>query len=420
MSERQRAKELLRLRVFGNPDQLARVEPAVNDAFAQWKSIWQPPSEIDIRYFHSRPELHGHVLLLGQSDLGPNQPSMQVAGCAVDPDAAATSCVGELVERHLGRAWINPTPKRATVASFEPEDAFPVADYLGAPVFPDRWPYPRFTADRPLTWTQARCYPDGDPIWVPESLVGLGAPAPAERLGEVTTVGLAAGSSYRQAAAHGLYEMLERATVMDYWQTHRAFELLTGAAIVDHTDFLATDKMLGWHTQLLQARSAAGTGVAVALTRHTEIPAFGIGLSAHPDPAERLRHALAEAVQVRLLASLQQGNSTDTLTSFQDHLTYYCHPLRFADLDTLVGPPSDEVIERPTEDDAQLAGRLTEAGSRVIAVELAGGTADGPAVVRVRATRLPHMEVRESCACLPAPALTTAATPGPYRPHPYP
>ncbi|MBF6328295.1 YcaO-like family protein [Nocardia transvalensis] len=409
---------VLRLRAFGSPDQLAGIEPALTAAFARWAPIWQSPATVDIRYFRPRPELHGHVLILGECET--DSAPVAVAGCDLDPEAAANSCVGELVERQCSRAWANPGSRQAKSADFEDGSAFAITDYLGTPVFPDRWPYPRYTADRLLTWTRGRRYPDGDTIWVPEALVGLRPSPAAERLTEVTTVGLASGATARQAAAHGLYELLERATVMGYWQTGTPMELLTGWALADHAEFLAEERALGWHTQLLQARSPVGTGVVVALSRHLEMPAFGVGLSAHPLPAERIGHALAEMVQIRLLASLHRGRSTDTLDSFEDHVIYYCHPDRFSLLDTLVGPPTDEVIDRRGENDMQVVARLVDAGSQVAAVELAGAGGEGPAVARVLATRLPHMEVREACARLPLPGQATIGRPGPYRPHPYP
>ncbi|MBF6066074.1 YcaO-like family protein [Nocardia terpenica] len=408
----------LRLRAIGSPGQLAGIEPALTDAFARWAPVWRPPLTVDIRYFHARPELHGHVLILGECET--DDTPVQVAGCDLDPEAAANSCVGELVERQCSRAWINPGPRQRKSTDFEDGSAFSIADYLGTPVFPDRWPYPRYTAERLLTWTRGCHYLDGEPIWVPESLVGLCPPADTERLGEVTTVGLAAGATARQAAAHGLHELLERATVMHYWQTHEPMELLCGRALDDYSEFLSKERASGWHTQLLQARSPAGTGVVVALTRHTEIPAFGVGLSAHPLPYQRIRHALAEMVQIRLLASLHRGRSTDTLDSFEDHLLYYCHPDRFSHLDSLVGTPTDEVIDRRGEDDTQVVERLVDAGSQVAVVELTNVGTGGPAVTRVLATRLPHMEVRESCARLPVSCLAATDMPGPYRPHPYP
>lgn len=416
----ERTRNVLRVRVFGEPGQLAAVEPAVRAACATWAPIWRPPPELDFRYFRPRPELHGHVLVLGEHTEGPQQRPIQVAGCAVDPRAAAVSCVGELVERHVGRVWTNPRPHRDSFERLDPATAFPVGEHIGAPVFAHRWPYPPFTADRPLTWAPGRRYPDGEPIWVPESLVGTDAPETAERLREVTTIGLAAGAGYRQAAAHGLYEMLERSTIMHYWQTHRPFELLAGAAVADRAEFLAEDLRLGWRTQLLQARTPVGTGVAIALTRHTETLAFGVGMSAHPDPSERLGHAIAEAVQIRLLASLHRGRSTDSLNSFEDHILYYCHPDRFPQLDTLVGAPTEELVARPGDAETALVARLTAAGSQVVAIELTPGGAQRPAVVRVLATRLAQMEVRERCACRPEPGLIGADLPGAYRPHPYP
>ncbi|MFI0404937.1 YcaO-like family protein [Actinomadura sp. 3N508] len=403
-------QERLRLRVFGTPAQLAAVRPELDEQFRRWAPLWRPPADVDLRHHFALPELLGHVLALGSLERDDGDRPIEFAGCATSTAEAITACVGELVERVAARRW-RPDGVRATAAELAAagEPVLDVPGVIGRPVFPARWPFPDYTPDRPLTWTRGTAVDDGRPVWIPEALIALRDVPSDGRLSEITTIGLAAGRDPASAVRHATAELLERDAVMRVWAGEAHFTPIDGIP-PEIAEALERDARLGWTTEPLQTTALTGRPVAAVLTRRPSTYSFGIGFSAHDDPAQRLRHALAEAVQVRLLAALYGNRRVDDVTTFQDHLLYYCNPDRFA------------LLDRLTHDDGRGRG-----GGRVASPPAAPGMSaawvrldgedDGPSVVRVVAPGLHHMEVRSSCARTPLPP---SAPTGDYLPHPYP
>ncbi|MGH3241520.1 MAG: YcaO-like family protein [Spirillospora sp.] len=399
-------RERLRLRVFGSPVQLATVQPELDEQFGRWAPLWRPPADLDVRHHFARPELLGHVLALGSLERDDGDRPIEIAGCATSTAQAIASCVGELVERVTARRW-RPDGVRTTAAKLTAtgEPVLDVPGVIGRPAFPARWPFLDYTPDRPLTWAQGTTVDGGRPVWIPEALIALRDVPLDDRVSEITTIGLAAGPDPASAVRHATAELLERDAVMRVWEGRARFTPIDGIP-PEIADSLERDARLGWATEPLRTTSRTGRPVTAVLTRRPSTCSFGVGFSAHDDPDERLRHALAEAVQVRLLAALHGNSRVDEITNFQDHLLYYCNPDRFPLLDHLTSTAADVPAPSPPSADDMSAAWLSLAGDD-----------DGPSVVRVVASGLHHMEVRPACARYPA---HSPAPTGAYRPHPYP
>lgn len=91
------------------------------------------------------------------------------------------------------------------------------------------FPFERYDPERDHLWVRGTWLDTGEPVWVPALPTYFELPRGSDdRYLQVTTSGLAAGSSMDEASRHALYELVERDAVMLSWMTRRGGRPLTG------------------------------------------------------------------------------------------------------------------------------------------------------------------------------------------------
>nr|WP_255494841.1 YcaO-like family protein [Luteibacter sp. Sphag1AF] len=141
-------------------------------------------------------------------------------GKGVTAADAVHGAIGEGIERYAASLWPADRLRRAV---FRPEHAFDprwLVLYEEEQYAQPGFPFARFDPDARLSWTWGRWLDDDSLVWVPALATWLDFPvAASERFAQVTSSGLATGSSYEDAALRAVYELIERDAFMRFWMS---------------------------------------------------------------------------------------------------------------------------------------------------------------------------------------------------------
>ncbi|MCG8461801.1 MAG: TOMM precursor leader peptide-binding protein, partial [Holophagales bacterium] len=304
------------------PGLLARMEGWLDPRFGVIRSIQvQPTGPPGLLNATTRLANYteGDARLVAPGSLG--------GGKGLTPFEAQVGAIGEAVERY-------------SASRYRPEDLYlaRLDDLDGEAIDPRHLcfyeddvyrasdnPYVPFDPERPIHWMRGRWFGTEDPVWVPAvaTLFGLRA-EPHEQLLQVSSSGLAAGSSSTDAALRAVYELLERDASMLSWLCRLpGRQILIDASldpgirqVVSHLH--ATGTRVELH--LLDGGKGLPTVVALAWGHGAPgSPAVVASLACHGDPGVATRKAVLELAQVLpYLGSIpdydQEGNDGVLLT----------------------------------------------------------------------------------------------------------
>ncbi|WP_195905348.1 YcaO-like family protein [Parafrankia elaeagni] len=347
-----------------------------------------------LRYYHYRQpvELLEFVLLTAELDV-PEHRSVRASGCARDPAEAVMKLCGELAERLALVCFMPLVQAKGSEADLRDAGfrVFSVGEYLGQPLEGPAWPFIRYDADLVLDWVLSTDLATGGQVLIPAALTFPGQSRSGPVLCELTTNGTAAGKDYNQALQHALDELLERDTLRHMWFTGG---LLTPSEPPHFWHSMSErDAALGWRTTFHTVPQLNRPPLVVVLTESSTRPLLGIGSSMDTDLDGAAEHALAEALQIRFLASVSQMMPVAEVNDFLDHVRYYAHPdgCRFV-RDALLGSGN---AAAPVEDSLDTG---PEALTDAVVLRLRND--DRVQVVRVLAPHAQAMEARHDAARL--------------------
>ncbi len=217
-------------------------------------------------------------------------------------DSARVSALMEALELYHAE---HPAPDRLRRASLR-ELAATGAQVLLPSALTDGTRY--FSREFKLDWVAGESLFDGSPVWAPASLAYFARqPAPLT----TDSNGLASGNHVREAALHGIYELLERdalarLSVDGRLQIRNRCRLVDWATIPDtavrglaaQIEARETSVRLLW----VPSRIAVHTFWVILLNRRAgaAVSTLNLGAGCHRDPLVAAARALTEAAQARL------------------------------------------------------------------------------------------------------------------------
>lgn len=259
-------------------------------------------------------------------------------GKGVTQSDALGSAVGEALEQYAASQVRPQNLYRATFREIEQQAFDPRwlclynEDQYERPGFP----YRRFDLDRPLHWTLGHWLDTSEPVYLPAFAVWLASAFDEEALCQVTSNGLAAGSSVEDAAFHATLELYERDAFLNSWiafapKVAIALDDLEPpiVGIIDH--LVSQGAVLDVY--LVSSGSPAFVAVCVGRGNGSTWPAVTFGLGASPQMRSAVKNAILEHGQTGpYLARIWRNGelpiplSQKNIRTLRDHALYYCDP----------------------------------------------------------------------------------------------
>ncbi|GAA4067357.1 YcaO-like family protein [Actinomadura miaoliensis] len=329
----------LRVAVFTAPGTAADLSDRVTAALERRADLLR--AGVTVRCYQAPDMLVGRHLVMAELTVRGWRP-IEAAACGSDAATVTERFAGELVERVALCAY---EPPRAAAGVSENElrargdlDVFDVRSYLGEPLDPAAWPFPRYDPDAPVDWTVADDLVTGRPVYLPVALctARAGHSPGVPQWCEPTTNGTAAGRGRAVATAHAVRELYERDALRLAWFTGNPLRPVREPGW--WREDRAADEAAGWRTEFFAGATRLGVPLWVVLTRHRRSPMYAIGSACDEDAEDGLRHALDEALRGRMYPWLRRGarfQRTQPIRTFRDHVDYYSDPARIGELDTV-------------------------------------------------------------------------------------
>jgi ribosomal protein S12 methylthiotransferase accessory factor len=209
------------------------------------------------------------------------------------------------------------------------------------------FPYRRFTARTRIPWTRGHWVDSGEAVWLPACLTYFGAWASQnQNLVEVTTNGLATGTSTSEAATRALLELVERDAFMITWLAKRPATHIVPDASLDR----ATQKLInkfkqrGLVPQFYLLHVGVDIPVVLCVVRGDgkDWPGATVGLGADANAATATRKAMLEQAfmgpalrREMLIGRFPIPSGANHVRTPLDHALYYVRPSRARALDFL-------------------------------------------------------------------------------------
>jgi len=237
-------------------------------------------------------------------------------GKGTSQSEALISAVGEAVERwaaaQVDRARIVYAPFAELDAAFDPRwlclygpEQYGLAGF----------PYKTFDEHRPLQWIEGTWLDTGQPVYLPAFATYLAREFAPQALCQMSSNGLAAGSSVNDAAERAALELYERDAFMTSWIA------LAGAELIE-----ASDRR---EIYLLDAASPLFVAACVGLGE-----GITLGLGAARIREEAIEKAVLEHGQTAsYLMKRWKEKPVSQILTLEDSALYYCDPAHRAEFE---------------------------------------------------------------------------------------
>lgn len=263
--------------------------------------------------------------------------SLQGEGKGSNRHEAISGAIGEGVERYAASIW---SSEQMTLASFETlgDRAFDPSwlvlyssEQYARPGFAFAPADPRI----PILWQPGRWLDSGVQVLVPAQATYFDFTGDSVRFAQTTSSGLAAGTSFEDAALRALYELIERDAFMLYWLARLHGERIDPDGCDEVTRKAISEVLrLGASTELyvLDVGLSCPTVICLGFGNGIAWPAATIGLGTHSDIDIAIRKAVLEhghyGPYMRRL--MREGRhrpvrTPEDVRSTVDHGLYYCH-----------------------------------------------------------------------------------------------
>jgi ribosomal protein S12 methylthiotransferase accessory factor len=318
------------------------------------------------------------------------RPAFTGEGKGATRESAVRSAIGEGIERYSASLWDPASLTRASLNQLDKHAFDPrwLVLYEDTQYAQPDFPFVPFDPDLPLYWAQGTWLDSGKRVQLPAIATYMHFPADAaERFAQTTSNGLAAGTTFEDAALRALYELIERDAFMLFWLARRPALRIAenGGDPVTRRALLEVER-LGARTELylLDAGTEHPTVVCLGLGDGRSWPGATIGLCAHADIGIAVQRAVLEHghagayIRRLMLEGRHEGiSSTEQVVTGLDHALYYVPPARAAALEPLRSgterPATVAELRSRYRQEASLAAcaaRLRDAGVRAAVVDV--------------------------------------------------
>ena len=172
-----------------------------------------------------------------------------------------------------------------------------------------------YSEDDPIGWLSLKRLSDQEPILIPRAFLDLNSATPrteiSSRSFDVSTNGLASGNSLEEAIVHGLYEMIERHSIMEVNKMNfeeksaRTLKLATIQKAPHIEELVKRIDEAGYNLEVLACHGRLGIPTFKAFIQaHDPLKTNSVsqGSGAHYLPEVALSRAITEAVQTNVTA----------------------------------------------------------------------------------------------------------------------
>jgi ribosomal protein S12 methylthiotransferase accessory factor len=262
---------------------------------------------------------------------------LQGEGKGVTREEAVLSAIGEGVERYAASLWTQTKLTKGALKELGDRAFDPswLVLYDGEQYARSGFAFKPIDCDAPMLWAEGRWLDTGVEVLVPAQATYLGFNGDEMPIGQTTSNGLAAGSSFEDAALRALYELIERDAFMLLWLAGLGAERIDPAGCDDKSRHALDEvQRLGAHTELylLDFDTGYPTVVCLGLGDGVSWPGATIGLGTHADIDIALRKAVLEhghygPYMRRLMREGRHHNvrACEDVVGSMDHGLYYCH-----------------------------------------------------------------------------------------------
>jgi ribosomal protein S12 methylthiotransferase accessory factor len=301
------------------------------------------------------------------------------------------------------------------------------------------FPYHRFNARSRIAWTRGQWLDTGAAVWLPAFLTYFGMDLPREKdFSQVTTSGIATGTSLDDASMRAVCELLERDAFMTTWLCQVPARPLLPDSALEHgvRGIIREFEARGMKVRLYLL--SAGTDIPVVLCLvlgdGKDWPGATVALGAHASAPIAARKAILEQALVgpslrrEMVARRRRiPKRLEDIASPLDHALYYIPKKRARAFDFLdskdIRPVSLSDLEQPETISLEACvKRLNDASVRVAIKDMTPpdvATESPFRVVRAMATMLQPIHFGFNLARLASPRLKRMAKNGINRqPHP--
>jgi ribosomal protein S12 methylthiotransferase accessory factor len=316
-------------------------------------------------------------------------------GVSTTRERAIAKAIGEAVERYCSAIFdyddLLIAPYEALTAPATPPEAYA----LFLPEQREHLPWAPFTRQSPVAWTAGVSLVSGAQTLVPAAMVYVPYHYLKSRgdtaIAQPISTGLAAGSSFAEAALSGLCEAIERDAFTLTWQAMMRHPRIDPDSVPPSgKELLGRYAEAGIKVQLIDITSDLGvpTVMTIALNHAPTSPAVAVAAATDPSAEVALIKSLEELAHTRKFAKqlleytpelpVDVEGGHPQVEGQRDHLRFYCPVASMRFIEFAWSSPRcrafTEVADHPgltpTEALSTLTRRVSAAGMDVIACDL--------------------------------------------------
>jgi ribosomal protein S12 methylthiotransferase accessory factor len=313
---------------------------------------------------------------------------LQGEGKGSTQEEALLSAIGEGVERYAASFWNHADLTKGSLNELGDRAFDPgwLVLYDNEQYARSNFAFEPIDSNSPMLWAKGRWLDTGIEVLVPAQATYINFTGDEPPIGQTTSNGLAAGSSFNDAALRAVYELIERDSFILHWLAGMKGKRIDPDDCDDISRKALDDvRRLGAHTELylLDCDTGYPTVACLGLGNGVSWPGATIGLGTHADIDIALRKAVLEhghygAYMRRLTREGRHRHvrAPEDVVGSLDHGLYYCHADNAAGLDCLrhaqVSVTLANLRKRYREQSSLTAcvARLSACGIRTAAVDV--------------------------------------------------
>jgi ribosomal protein S12 methylthiotransferase accessory factor len=309
-------------------------------------------------------------------------------GAGVSSVEAITKAIAEALELHAANKCSEDDLLYSSAGSLSGDvlDPRALALYDRARYRDPTFPFERFHSRSRVAWTRGRWLDTGADVWLPAFLTYFGAEVSLDQnFAQVTTSGLATGTSVDDASMRAVCELVERDAFMITWLAQTPASPLIPDALDQATRAIISEfetRGIEMRFYLLRAGIDIPVVLCLIIGDGKNWPGATVGLGAHANPVVATRKAILEQAMVgpplrrEMLAGKRRiPRRANQIKTPLDHALYYFPKRRARAFDFLERERTDPVLlsklEKPKTISLKIYfRRLQAAGVRVAIKDL--------------------------------------------------